>query len=472
MALTLNVVIIVLWISLWVFSRSYSTLTKGTGFLMFFLGFYLFYPSVSTVYGDLHHPGIVLSGIVLLFIILYRIPISKFLYGFHTAKTIFYGWIIWGILAYLPVISIYLIENIFYYKTNERYSNLIELTRDTTIIKTALPTITAVIVMLIPLYALRNVKDFESFWKALVKGTLILLALSLIRYIFYIDFIPQGYESIRTHGYRMSGFSIPDGIGFGRQLLMPILFITSLSMRFPKKMRLFEWITLSLGILCILLTFARTTYVSFLLSILVLLLLSFRIRRIIKLFFLITLMVIIAIYLIGVFQYQQHFVPGKDRLSLSNFKNRITLYKACLKIIAENPFFGAFPGGYQSSLKKIKMEELWREYGHSPHSLYLGIAVEWGIPMAMISLLALLYSFRSGILIIRKIRKKTPNKNLYLIESMAYGVAIVSVAYCIYGLAEPIPFYFLFFNLGLALAIRRIVNSKSLDFLNYKNTQS
>ena len=242
MALTFNIVIIALWILLWVFARSYTTSTKGTEFLIFIIGYYLFYPTVSTVYGDLHHAGIVLSCILFVFVILYHFPISKLLSGYKFAKIIFYGWIVWGILAYLPVIFVNFIQNSFIYKATERSAGLVELTRDSSILKTAVPTLTAVIVMLIPLYALRNIKDFESFWRAFIKGTLILLALSLIRYVFYIDFIPQSYMEIRSHGFRMTGFSMPDANGYGRQLLIPILFIAAMSIRFPRKMKFFEWI--------------------------------------------------------------------------------------------------------------------------------------------------------------------------------------------------------------------------------------
>lgn len=465
MALTFNVVIVVLWVLLWVFAHYYSTLTKGTEFLIFIIGYYLFYPAASTAYGDIHHRGIVLSGILLIFIILYRPQVNKLLHKNKTAKIIFYGWIVWGILAYLPVFFINFIQNSFIYKETERSAGLVELTRDSTILKTVVPTITAVIVILIPLYALRNVKDFESFWRAFFKGTLILLVLSLIRYVFYIDFIPQSYLEIRSYGFRMTGFSMPDPNGFGRQLLMPILFMAAFSIRFPRRMKLYGWITISLAMLCLILTYSRTTYISFFLSLIFLLLLNVRNKRTIVFIIIIALLIGSLISLTDI---QQYFGYGGKRLSLGNLEGRIRLYKASLKILAESPLFGAFPGGFQIALAKIHMKGL--QYGVSAHNMFLVVAVEWGIPMAMLLLLALIYSFWSGIIAIRKLRKTMTKKKNFHIESLAYGVVAVSVAFSIHGLAENISPYFVFFNLGIALAIRRIINSFSSESPELKSS--
>ncbi len=458
MALTFNMVIIALWILLWIFARSYATSTKGLEFLIFIIGYYLFYPSISTAYGNIYHQGVVLGGILLVFVILYRFPVYKLLSEYKFAKIIFYGWIVWGILAYLPVIFVNYIQSSFIYKATERSAGLVELTRDSSILTLAIPTITAVIVMLIPLYALRNVKDFNSFWRALVKGTLILLVLSLIKYVFYIDFIPQDYE-IRYHGFRMTGFSTPDSINFSHQLLIPILFLAALSIRFPRRMKLYEWITLLLAISCVTLTYSRTTYVSLFLSLIFLLLLNFRNKRTIVFSTIIALLIGSLIRLADI---QQHFGYGGDRFSLANLEGRIILAKASLKILAESPLFGGFPGGSQIALAKIDMPGLL--YWVGAHNMLLDIALQWGIPMALLLLLALIYSIWNGILAIRKLQKIRPKKNIFLIESIAYGVVAASVAYIIYGLAANIPPYLVFFILGIALAIRRIVDSQYFDF--------
>ena len=246
-ALTFNIVIISLWILLWVLARHYSTNTKGTPFLIFFIGLYLFYPTSATAFHIIHWRELVFSWVLLVFVVLYRPSISKYLKGYNTVKMIFYGWIIWGVLVYSCILYVnHIHELIFDVPYKENPFSLITLVRDSSMFTVVIPTITSVFAMLIPLFALRNIRDIESFWAALTKLTLVLLILSLIRYIFLVEFIPQDYVDIRIDGFRMGGFSVVNPGDFSRLLLLPLLFISSLVILYPSKVKLYGWITLFL----------------------------------------------------------------------------------------------------------------------------------------------------------------------------------------------------------------------------------
>lgn len=458
MALTLNIVIVSLWVLFWVLSRHYSTNTKGMGFLIFYICLYLFYPTSATAFHLIHWRHIVFSGVLFMFITLYRPSISKYLKGHYVVKMTFYGWIIWGLFAYSHIFYVnYIHDIIFNVPYAENPSNLITLTRDSTMFTVVIPMLSAPLMMLIPLFALRNIKDFKSFWVILTKLTFVLLILSLIRYVFFIEFIPQNYVGIRQDGFRLGALSVVNAGDFSRLLLLPLLFISSLAIRYPSKVKLYGWVTLLLTILCIMLTYSRITYISSLAALIFLLLLNLRKTKFSMKIKAVIFTVVIIFFIIAAF-YQMNidekFLPGSQRTSMGSLQSRLLMYEAAFIIISDNPLFGAFPGGHELSKSKLGIEGLI--YG-SAHNMLLNVAVEWGLPMAILLLLVLFLALWNGIQAIKKTHNNQNIKNLFYVQSIAYGTVAVTFAYMLEGLTNNIPPMFVFFILGLVLASKRII---------------
>lgn len=458
-ALTFNIFIIGIWVLLWVFAGRYATHTKGMGFLIFYFGIYLFYPTSSSAFHTIHSYEIVLSGTLLVFVAMHRFSALKYLKGYPVIKFVFYGWIIWGVLVYSCILYVnYIHDLIFDIPYKESPFGLITLMRDSTMLTIVIPAITAAFAMLLPVFALRNVKDFESFRVALGKFMLFLLVFSLIRYIFNIEFIPNFDEEIRFDGFRMGAFSATNPNGFGRLLIFPFIFFSSLAIYCPSKLRRYEWVTIFLMILCIMLTFSRTTYISSLTGLLVLFLLH--IRKIKNNIIFILLIFLLITIIFTQLNLNKYFEPETGRTSTGGVAVRLLMYKAAYEIISSNPLFGAFPGGHQIAKSKLDIPGLI--YG-SAHNMFLNVAVEWGLPMGILLLLALFLAFWNGIRTIQK-KRHIYIKQLYWVKAFAYAIIAISVAYLIHGITENVAPYFVFFILGLSIAARRLLSFQQSGF--------
>ncbi len=450
-AITFNIFIVGIWLALWFISKEYATNTKGMDFLIFYLGFYLLYPNYSSAYHPIHHNQIALSFVLLVFIILYRPAISALFNKFTSAKLVFYGWIFWVALVYSQLLYANYIHYMIYgVPFAENPLNIITLTRDSHMLSIVLPMFTAPLVMLIPMFALRNGRDFDSLRNALIKLTILLTIISIIRYVFNIEFIPHWDKEIRFNGFRMGSFAAANPNSFGRLLLLPLLFLASLAIYSPSKLRPYGWIALLLIVFCMIFTFSRTSYLSSIAGIAVLALLN--IRRIKKSIKLVVMILLFTTIIFTQFNLNAYFEAEHGRSSGHNFIARLVMYEAAYQIISENPLYGAYPGGHPMS--KLKLDIPGLQSG-SAHNIFLNVCVEWGLPMGTLLMLALFLALWNGTRITRKHIDKLNFDQIGWVKGISNFAIAISVAYTVHGATENIAPYFVFFILGLSIAARR-----------------
>jgi hypothetical protein len=105
---------------------------------------------------------------------------------------------------------------------------------------------------------------------------------------------------------------------------------------------------------------------------------------------------------------------------------------------------------------------------NSAHSFYLGLAGEWGVPMLVIALCAMVASIRHGWKAMRLARGSPA-----LMEARILGATVVAVtvAHAVHGFTEIVPPLFLFLALGCAIAARRHAEGKwlgeTVDFMGH-----
>ena len=93
--------------------------------------------------------------------------------------------------------------------------------------------------------------------------------------------------------------------------------------------------------------------------------------------------------------------------------------------------------------------------------MYIYTAVEWGYPMMGIMVLAIILSIVNGWKVIQRL-KPMPEQSRALLQGSAYGVVIVSLAFLVHGITEVVHHYFIFFVLGISVALRNL----ALDLLS------
>ena len=148
---------------------------------------------------------------------------------------------------------------------------------------------------------------------------------------------------------------------------------------------------------------------------------------------------------------------------MGSFESRVIRYAAAYEIISSNPFFGAFPGGHEIAKSKLDIPEL--TYG-SAHNIFLTVAVEWGLPMGILLLLAVLLVIWNGIQTIKTMRDNQNIKNQIWNKTTAYGTVAVAFACLFEGLTNNISPNFIFFILGLSIAARRLLSFQQSGVYN------
>jgi O-antigen ligase len=154
-----------------------------------------------------------------------------------------------------------------------------------------------------------------------------------------------------------------------------------------------------------------------------------------------------------------YFAAGEDRAGLGHLVGRLTLYQAALAILRESPLFGAWPGGWQIALVNLQLPGA--QYGVSVHSMLLSVAVEWGIPMALLLVLAVGLSLRSGLRVVGRMRGGRTDASREMLRSTGCAVAACSVGLFVHGLTEIVPPYLVFLNLGIGVAIDRLAHAET-----------
>ncbi len=447
-ALSRNLPLLVIWIFMWIYSAYFSTKTNGHAFLIFILGFMLFYPITLDINKNISDSASIIFLIISAFIVKNNVKVFQSLKEFPKTKILIYGWIVWGLVEYIALILV----NYFGMSYTDSSEHFLNLKRESTMFLTVGPTISSVFIIVICLFAIRTTRDLEFFFKALFKGTLILLILSLVRYFFDFDYYQQSYGSVRSMGFRLTGFGVVDANGYGRLLLMPIIFLTIYAIKFPKLLSTTNWITLVLGIISIIMTFSRGTYIAFTIALIMITLPNiFNMKS----YLFIILAAIIIAYVFQFTSLMDYFYPGSDRMSLDNFYSRVILWQGAFNILYLSPWFGLHPGGWATLLHNAP--QFAGEAVQSTHNVFLGVAVDWGLPMAIILFIVFISTMYNA-WITMDIIKKSYN-SIVPIKLAANGLLIIPVALMIFGSADNIPVYYIFLIYGLSLALLRLTRS-------------
>lgn len=414
--------------------------------MKFYLLLYMFYPATTTFYRDLHQLTVVMSIFILIFSLINHKELSfVFRENSHAKHTLIF-WITISIISWSPVLlENYLIQGTFP-----------GLHRGSSTLKTTVFTISSVLFTFLPMIFFRYSNFNKGFIPFLTKLAAVYLFLSFVRYIFIFDFIPQSYAEVHSHGFRMTGFSMPDPNGFGRQLLLPLMYILAFCVLQKKEKKRSYFIIAIIMIAAILLSLSRTTYISAFSGILFLFFISLK-----RIKYVLLIIIGFVFLLAQIFNITDYFSPGEDRNNLSNLEGRQNIYIASYYLIMDNPLFGAFPGGYIEAMHKYGMPS---DFYVSAHSMLLSVATEWGIPMTLVLLIVLLYSIKQGILNIKRIRKLNEIDLDPYFVSLCYAGPALAFAYLIHGLTEIIPLPFVFFNYGIVIYCNNHIKNQ-LKFL-------
>ena len=321
-----------------------------------------------------------------------------------------------------------------------------------------------------PILSINNEKHFKMIFKLYMILLFINVFFGLLQYYYGIQIVDEGYSigfRLGTYGgeRRLFSFSNGDPISFGFTLSYPLLILLTYLLIIKYK---FSYLALALlTILTILLSFSRTTYISLIGGILIIFFLIPKNTKKIFKYSTIVLSITLLIIYSGISE-KFSAVPRLANTSsilevespkLNPMYGRLHKYRVAWEIIQENPILGASPGGmpelsHTTSAGPIGME--------SAHSLYLQAGVDYGFPMMLIVIIILLYSFSSGIKILKNYKHEIIMRNnrylhIFLLASSVYVLSCI-----LYGFAESLNYYVIFLNLGFIIAAKRILQKKNI----------
>lgn len=414
------------------------------------------YPAVSDHIAAINAKEVLLGSLSVIFYILYRS------YNYHkenskAGKKIILLFFSWGSFVYLIALGAYILFEIF-------GINILDLFNQpplrTSKIIIYLKTVCMAFLLLAPIASMKNERSFKAIFKLYV----ILLSIVVIAgYIYYytgFNIIKESYSQYFIPEKRMITFSTPDVHEFGLIMNFPILLLICYFLTGSGKKNYWYVFILIASFGAILLTFARSNYIAVLVGMFLLILLNkIRTATLIR-SIIIILLLILPIYRLNIPYYFQS-IP---RLAhpIESLKGRKNYQLWALELVKRNPLFGAFPGRH---IEIAQAEDNYQIYS-STHSLYLGTAVSFGIPMLLITIFVLIYSFLMGWGLLKKYKRiLSLKKNFYikilLISSTSFTIAIASR-----GLVEGVGYEYIFLNLGFILAIKNLLISKSRHLNN------
>lgn len=442
MVLTQSVMIVMVWVLIWAFARHAAEGNHRSGPLMFWIGIVMMYPTTATAFGALHQHATV-RGAFLAFALLTAGP--RLIAAMARSKwcaLIGTGWIGWGTLAYGGVFFAWLIGTFLRLPLPPE---LDALPHATSAVWAAVPVIAAVSAAALPILGIRCPDDANRLIRALTTAVLIVTLLSFVQALLGLRFVATTYEA---NPNRLAAVSEADPNGYARMLLVPtIILFAAVLVRFAgvRHIRLAS-AAVGLAVVSVLLTLSRTGYVSLTAGLFVLVALNIRRGRTVAIALLVTAVVGAGLWLGDAYD---TFTAG-DRMSLDNFRHRLGLYELIWRIVKENPWFGVWPGGYFDALRDAQYASPTLV---SAHNMFLGIAVEWGLPMAVLLVLALAGAFVHAGVGLRRLRVTLPGARP--VQALLQGSVALSVALGIHGLTENVPPDLVFFAFGLAVTAQR-----------------
>ena len=443
MLLTFNAVIVVLWIGCWALAVMKSTPTRANAAVLLLLAVMMFYPEMSTAYRGIHEKVVVLSGLIAVCALYYlRTALRQTRRQFATRFAVA-AWMIWGFIAYVPIVVAWVWITILDHRGP---AFLLELQHATSGIKTAAPVLSAALAALVIGAGLRDDADFRAMRQALELAVIIIATVSLVEWGIGRHFVPVDSSRLIEGTTRLEGLSTLDSNAFGRLLLFPALLFASAALTAPRSLRYRGWAALLAAVTCILMTQSRTSYISFTIGLAVLALLHITKLR---LWWYVGAAAAWVAVLLTTTRLGEAFAAGSERLTLASLEGRKQLWVGALTIIKASPWFGAYPSGYLEQMGRLG---LFHDQVNAAHSLYLAIAVEWGIPMVLIALIVMAVSFKYGLRAFRLLKRRQHFGETRL---LAGATAAATAAYAAHGVSEVISPMSLFLLLGFATVVRR-----------------
>jgi O-antigen ligase len=448
-ALSRDPILIGVWLGIWALALRFGWKTTRSSLPFFFWFSYMFfYPQVATVNTVLLEKATLDSVVSVLVAVFSGAAIA---FGARRSPWFWVSavlWVLWGLVAYGPMLMAWL------FTPAGSVSAATQSLRVTTSgLKTALPVLLAWVSVAAALAAIERPRDIDRFVRCVLLATLVMTTLSFLQAASGTIWIETSY--VPQFG-RLYGVTFPDANGYARLLLVPALLllaplmIADRSSDRPAGL----WVALALALVSLALTFSRTTYVSFTVGAITLVLLNLKGRRTAWVASVISVLVFAAALGLGV---TTRFGENQERRSLDNLQTRADLYGFAWEVIQESPWVGLRPGGTLDALQE--RNELLRGSGQllavgSLHNMFLGLAVEWGTPMAVALLLALAGTLMNGVKALGALRRVRAGPGRAAARALATTTIAVTVAYIVHGFSENVPYEQVFFALGLSMAVR------------------
>jgi O-antigen ligase len=300
--------------------------------------------------------------------------------------------------------------------------------------------------------------DLFVIYGLIKKLIVILLFLSMIRFMMNFDFISQAYSEVRFEGYRLTGFTMPDANGFARSLLFPLAFIASYIFAGVKNKQ--DFLILLLLLISIIMTMSRTAYVSSFVILCVIFLYNFKLSNLVKVLT-IPFIIFTIVYISGLFDSVLLRIEGGANASLSG---RGVIYGSVIQAIEHSPIVGLRPGGWMEYLAQGVTYERTSLKPQSTHSFYLETIINWGIPVFILFISSIIYSIFRSHQVIRLIKK---NKSFYFVNLRIWLIVSNSllIGLMVHGIVEIVPYHYFFFIIGLINGISYIIKNNNLSHI-------
>lgn len=268
-----------------------------------------------------------------------------------------------------------------------------------------------------------NLPDKEQFLMVLYILALITYAIGFVQMFSTIFNMPTKWVDSSQYNIDKRMFSTffnPNVYGFFINIVILCIVSNITSKDKSKTIAILENVTLPISILCLFLTFSRTSWVSLIGALLVLS--FFTDKKYIKYVIIITLFLLIADKISGAGRSEINKIAND-----SSFAYRLELWRTSLKIIKDHMFFGIGFGTFFKYTSQYSV--IITHYIEHCHNIYLQILMETGIFGFTLFLIAI-YNIFKAIYINYK------RKNNCVFYKMS---ALIIVMTLIHGLVDSVP---------------------------------
>lgn len=212
----------------------------------------------------------------------------------------------------------------------------------------------------------------------------------------------------------------------------------------------------ALGVMALVLSFARGSWVSFALSIMLLLALAYRVtpladrRRFIR-----RMTVVAALGAVMSLPFAPLIYTRLTEDDRGSAASRVPLMEVAFKMIRDNPWFGVGLSAYEAEMRRYDQteEKITDDFDWPVHNIFLHITAEAGIPAFLLFLLLIGIVCRHGWLLMRS---RDPLLRAYAIGLLAGIFAFMFTGMKELGSIGSGNFRFFFFLAGLIFAAKRV----------------